>query len=241
MYNYIKDTLHFNVWHHYTSLLSGWDDNTADNYFDSVGHYASIVTTRKGLNDNNGLRTYFDRPTVSYIISGQRTDYECENITENSCLYWFNSYNNSMNNNITVFDTNDYSRYGAGERVKYCRTNNSVPESIACYINTGINANRNLSYGKTANPWCADDAWDWYVMPRIRIDSVYAAGTIHNEEVVCRIEITGWDDSFLKTIELKVKNFKITNDSTYNGIYLEEYYMRTGQENFNIYCISCSS
>ena len=224
MYNYIKDSLHFNVWHHYTSLLRGWDDDTIDNYLADITAYDDIVTQRKGQNDTKGLRTYFDRPIVSYIISGQRTDYECEVISDSSQLYWFNSYSNSVNNNITVFDTNDYSRYGAGERVKYCRTNNSVPESIEGYINTGIKANRNLSYGKTANPWCADDAWDWYVMPRIRIDSVYAAGTINNDSIICRIEITGWNGNVVKNIPLKVINFKKNDLDIYNGSYMDEYY-----------------
>ena len=221
MYNHISDSLRFNVWHQYTSLEYGWNGSDLDNYLAPINQYDTIVIVKVAVNNSYNLRTYFDRPTVSYIISGQRTDYECEIVPLNN-LYWFNSYYNSVINN-NVSDFTDNTAFGGGARVKQCLRNNADPDSIAGYINTGIKANRNLSYGVAANPWCSDDAWDWYIMPKIRIDSSYAAGTAHNGDTVCKVIITGWNGNIVKNIPLKVINFKRSISDVYNGSYKDEF------------------
>lgn len=228
LYNIIKDSLHFNVWHHYSGISSGWDDNVQDNYSAPENNPGSIVTARKELNDSKGLRTYFDRPIVSYIISGQRTDYQCEDLPSGN-LYWFNSYKNSLNNNVTVYDINDKSKFGSEDRVKQCKTNNSPPDLIAGFINSGIKANRNLSYAVAANQWCSDDAWDWYVMPRVRIDPDFASKSSNDTVTVCKVIITGWKGNVVKDVSLRVVNFKDDN-RYYDGKYIEQYNFGKGNE-----------
>ena len=82
----------------------------------------------------------------------------------------------------------------------------------------------------------ADYAWDWYVMPRIRIDSAYAnaPGGIHDTETVCKIKITGWRGNVIKDIGILVENFKPTLQSIYHGNYLDTFYYYYGQDNLNI-------
>jgi hypothetical protein len=79
-----------------------------------------------------------------------------------------------------------------------------------------------------------DNAWDWFVMPRIRIDSIYAAGTAHNEDTVCRIIITGWKGDIVKDIWLFIKNFKQSYQGIYNGNYLDTFHLYGSQDSLYI-------
>lgn len=111
-----------------------------------------------------------DRPIIQYISGGQRVDYDCETVTQDS-LFWYYSYYNSLNNEI-IKDITDTSRYGTGGRVKHCKKESSISGYVV--ICDSIKANREMSFNKT-NRWLQDKEYDWYILPRIRIDSAYAA------------------------------------------------------------------
>ncbi|HEY5124559.1 MAG TPA: hypothetical protein VIK14_12570, partial [Ignavibacteria bacterium] len=74
--------------------------------------------------------------------------------------------------------------------------------------------------------------WNWYVMPRIRIDSAYAANSAHDSETVCRIVITGWYRDTVKNINLRIENFK--NNGVYHGFYIDKFYYLQGQDSLFI-------
>ncbi len=74
------------------------------------------------------------------------------------------------------------------------------------------------------NGWLRDTTYEWYVLPRIRIDSAYAADVNHNSDTVCKILVTGWKGNVETEFGLSVKSFKQLSNSTYNGDYMESFY-----------------
>jgi hypothetical protein len=226
-YKYIIDSLHFNTWHNYSGIDYGWYNMKSDNYRDPITDSVSGIVSE---NKKNGMRTYMDRPIVEYIVAGQRVDYQCESVPLDN-PYWFYSYTTSLNNEY-IYDTTDNSQYGTGERVKYCHKDVNYPVTTPVFIDSGLKSNREMSLNGVR--WLSDNRWDWYVMPRIRIDSAYAAGTSHNEDTVCRIKITGWYGNVVKDIGILVKNFKEYNMSTYSGNYLDMFYFRSDQDSLKI-------
>jgi hypothetical protein len=229
-FKYLKDSLKFNVWHNYTGIDTGWYRRADDNYHDPITPLVrSIVQTNK----DSSMRTYMDRPIIEYIVAGQRVDYQCEQISS-SDLYWFYAFTGSLNGTIHVNDTIDNDpRYGSGETVKYCKVIPQNPVTSNMLIDSGVISDREMSFNIT-NHWMNDNAWDWYLMPRIRIDSSYAAGTEHNSDTVCRIQITGWNGQIVKDVPIRVRNFKEFVGGTYHGNYLDTFYFGLGQENLNI-------
>lgn len=237
--NYRFTQLGFNVWHKYTQLETGWTDY--DKY-DDTNDTRDIINTRLGINQSDGLRTYFDRPIVEYVIAGQRIDYECESINTQEDLFWFNKYGFvGTNEERLIYEVQDTSKYGKYEeipygsndstaRVIYCKRDNNNPESNAGYIDSNLYANRNLSYDLAANDWSDASYYDWYIMPRIRIDSSYAANPNNTNDTICRIEILGWNGNIVKAISLNVSNFKSEPIDIYKGDYLESFYYSTGQD-----------
>ena len=243
--NYRFTQLGFNVWHDYTQLNRGWNDDINDNYLDTINS-PGIITARLSINNTDNLRTYFDRPIVEYVIAGQRVDYECESINTRDSLFWFNKYNFvGTSDERLIYEVQDTSKYGKYEeipygssdtaRVIYCKRDNNNPESNAGYIDSSLYANRNLSYDLAANGWSNASAYDWYVMPRIRIDSIYAANSSNDTDTICRIEILGWDGQLIQNVPLRIKNFKTRNNySEYYGDYLEYYHFDIGQDTLGL-------
>jgi hypothetical protein len=234
--NPLYDTLRnlgFNTWHVYTHAIEGWPGVPNDRYDGNPGVYGPRVTGRIDANKQHNLRTFMDRPIIEYIIAGQRIDYQCESIGSSfsSNPYWFWAYNSSKNNfSDSIYDIYDYSSYGSGDTVKYCHKLVNNSGSNACWIDTGVRANRELSFVQT-NYDLRDDAWDWYIMPRIRIDSAYAADLSNLSDTVCRIKIFGWRGYLVKDVGILVENFKPTSQSVYHGNYLDTFYFQYGQGN----------
>ncbi|MBK6878968.1 MAG: hypothetical protein IPG99_21655 [Ignavibacteria bacterium] len=81
--------------------------------------------------------------------------------------------------------------------------------------------------------WLGDSHYDWYIMPRIRIDTAFANNPANQDVEVCRVVINNRDGDSLTQV-IKVKNFKETEDSTYLGEYIEEYYSRPGNPISNL-------
>ena len=233
MYDTLRNLLHFNTWHQFVSPYQGWNHITADNYLAPISNYVGLVTSLMAGNSNHNLRTIMSRPVITYVISGQRIDYQCESIPQGD-PYWFWAYYNSVNNfSLSVYDTTDKSRYGSGEIVKCCRADTNHSGLNARWIVDSLRSNRELSFIQT-DSCMRDNAWDWFVMPRIRIDSIYAAGTAHNEDTVCRIIITGWKGDIVKDIWLFIKNFKQSYQGIYNGNYLDTFHLYGSQDSLYI-------
>jgi len=231
MYNTITDSLHFNTWHQYTKPEMGWNYDTTDNYLADTTQYKGLVTSQIAGNKTHGMRTIMSRPVIMYVGAGQRIDYQCENVGQGEA-YWFWAYKYSLDNNDNINDFQDNSQYGKGEMVKQCIS--SLPENYSeTLIDSGLRSNRELSFTQT-NWYLSDTAWDWYIMPRIRIDSAYAAGTAHNEDTVCQIMLTGWRGDTVKNILIKIINFKNNPSAPYNGIYLDSFFFSSGQTDLTI-------
>lgn len=232
-YEKIKD-LGFNTWHFYTSLLQGWNYDKSDNAYSSPLLYKSLVDDRFQINSNAGLRTYFDRPIVEYVIAGQRVDYQCENVPDTSfySFYRFNYIAAGRINNIK--EINDTSPFGKYEDESFARVVQCTKSDIPYYIDSNLYANRNLSYNVAANPWCNADAYDWFIMPRIRIDNSFAMMQENKETEVCRIMLYGWNGELVRETSVKVKNFINPETGLYDGSFLEDYFFLDGETNLNI-------
>ncbi|MCX6164563.1 MAG: hypothetical protein NTU73_06825, partial [Ignavibacteriae bacterium] len=85
------------------------------------------------------------------------------------------------------------------------------------WVVKGLRANREQIYRNTYNE--AKDTTSWYVLPRIRINPADTA-IVKN---VCRIEVTNFNDSIIKIIDLTTDNFKLQGFS-YNGQYIDSFY-----------------
>ena len=168
-----------------------------------------------------------DRPKISYLAWGQRSDYQCEEAIEDND-YWFYTY--GTHSNISMSDYTDISSYGTGEKVRYCQSNPSNPASNAGWVVKDLKANRE-QINRGWNYEQRDSAHNWHVMPRIRIDSSFAANPANFNKPICKIIILDFDEDTIKIVTLKSSNFKPSIDSIYHGNYLEEYYTQTGDTN----------
>ncbi len=232
-YDKIKD-LGFNTWHFYTSLLQGWNYDKTDNAYSYPSQFKAVVDDRFQINSNAGLRTYFDRPIVEYVIAGQRVDYQCESVPDTS-FYSFNRFDYIAAGRINnIKEINDTSPFGKYEDNSFARVVHCMKSDIPYYIDSNLYANRNLSYNVAANPWSNADAYDWYIMPRIRIDNSFAMQQDNKETEVCRIMLYGWNGELVRETSVKVKNFINPETGLYDGSYLEDYFFLDGETNLNI-------
>ena len=229
MYNFLSDSLRFNMWHLYAGPVAdyGW---TYDNGYripsDVLGGdtniYSPFIKNRISQNSQHKLMTLMQRPVTTYFAYGQRSDYQMEESTKVDPYYFFYTYNYSRVDSPSVFDTQDYSYNGGGAYVKKCVYNRNAPGSNAGLIVRGLKGNKEQANTFWPNQQLGDTFYDWYIMPRIRIDSAFANDTANQNTQVCKIVITNWDgDSVIQV--LKVKNFK-HQDSLYNGNYIDEYF-----------------
>lgn len=234
---FLKDSLHFNTWHQYVDIDRGWNRETYDNYLAPTSQYSSLVNGILQSNKQASFRTLLDRPTMQYIIGGQRCDYQCEQV-QSSDPYWFYAYNHSyVNDTYGISDVIDTGRYGMYEngtraKVKYCQKNSGNQNKVLM-IDSGLIAYRELAFNG-GNYWTNDNYWKWYLMPRIRVDSSYAAGLAHNNDTICKISLVGWDKKIYKDVYLTVLNFKASSISEYSGNYLDTFYYYNNQENLEI-------
>jgi len=226
-----NDSLSLNLWHKYTGPLSGWiySDiagyvDTSDKYYNPPSYYEDRVTGQIESNYAGGKRTIMDRPKLAYLSAGQRSDYQAEKINRYENNYWFYSYDTSVIINGVIEDVTDNSPYGSGERVKYCKADTSNPGGNACYILKGLRSNREQAYIND-DDYYSDGIYSWYIMPRMRIDSIYASQLINKSKKICDVIIKNWKDSIIKKIEIKVRNFETPN-SSYDGKYTENFYFR---------------
>ncbi len=232
------DSLGINLWHRYPSgTNNGWItshngwipfDFTDAEYEDYHEGVEDII----GTNRDSGMYTLMNRGKILRLCFGQRSDYQCEEVSMVNPDYWFYTYKNrdnpSSDSNKTGRDTVDNSIFGNGVKVVKCSTSVHQPG----YIVKGLKANREQincisSWGGKA----VDENYIWYVKPRIRIDTSVVQQ--FDTTKVCKVDILNFDGNLVKSIILKARNFQNFNNP-YHGNYLEEFFYQQGDNELTI-------
>ena len=166
-----------------------------------------------------------DRPILSYLCYGQSSNYECEDSSKVDSLYKFYSYRNSRVNGTTITDVIDTGKY-----VKRCIYDRQNPGSNADTIVSGLITNREQANNFFGGGYMVGDStYDWYIMPRIRIDSAFANNPLNQRVKVCKIITSNWEGDTLSQI-IEVQNFKANDLSSYSGVYLSSFFSRDSNE-----------
>ncbi|MBS1494038.1 MAG: T9SS type A sorting domain-containing protein [Bacteroidetes bacterium] len=229
-YTYLYDSLKFNFWHKYTNPPSYSNSGEVtwkyfgvplDEYASDPSNYATQLGNKIARNTCESLYTFMDRAKIQYACFGQRSDYQCERISSDAD-YWFYAYDNSLPDSGAFKDTVDNFFNGNGAIVKRCTHTFAGKDST--YIVSGLRANREQTNNFWPYPHIGDQLYDWYIMPRIRIDTAFANDTSNFNIPVCKIAIIRMNGTDTIYQVLKVKNFKNDKDSLYNGNYLETYF-----------------
>ena len=192
---------------------------------------ADIQNKISGIYMHNQSRLILMRPKIEWLCYGQRSDYQCEDGHRDTAL-WFYSFQRAGHNGGV--DSQDF-RYGNGNWVRYFRSQNSNHsgawvDGIGTVISK-LKANTEqcrTSGGETGNIWQSDLQFDWYIKPRIRIDSVFAANFPNSS--VCKIKVIKENGSdILKEVTIKASDFW-DNSNTYDGSYKEEFNFASGTD-----------
>ena len=211
-YIYFPD-LGANAWHKYTGPDWGWPGISNDNYSTPTADYRDAVLQRIDNNRNHGFRSIMDRPKIEYLSFGQKSEYQCEDVSRVDPDLWFYTYKT----HTAGQDFLDTSQFGNNQWVKYCQVNPDSPGVNQGYVVKDLKANREQA-NRNWPAWIADSAYKWYVMPKIRIPIGISGST-----PVCKIEVLDWDGDLIKVEELTAEKFR-SNQILYNGRYMEEFY-----------------
>ncbi len=235
-FDYIAGTLGFNLWHKYCGdtgisgkrYPTGWVRNGApgDNLFAGYNDYVNDVRGVLDEVSGHNMKALLHRPKIEYLCYGQRSDYQCEEVSPNN-NYWFYSFNE---HNTGIPDTD------SGQGVIHCRASGNGPNhDDSGFVVKRLKANTeqcNGSQGNDAYRW--DYQCDWLIKPRIRIDSNFAHNNLQTS--VCSIKVIAQDgQTVLKNTIIKGINF-IDDQGNYNGRYLEEFYnFQTADDSLKIH------
>jgi len=203
-----------NAWHIYCGPGGGWPGVSNDDIYHLPTEYGPSLLTKIALNRTHGFRSIMERPRTVHLAYSQRSEYQCESIVVGAD-YWFYAYDTNQTGN----DTNDYEFNGNGARVRYCQTNPGNPGSNAGYVVKDLRSNREQS-NKLWTLMHNDDTYEWYVMPRIRIDT--SVLSINLNAKVCAIIMLDWNGDTIRSVDILASNFRDQN-LHYNGNYIEEY------------------
>ncbi len=215
--------LNANAWHIYCGPGGGWPGVSNDNVYTAPGVYGSDLLDKIDENRSHGFRSIMERPRTVHLGYAQRSEYQCETLRVGIDDYWFYAYNTHQ----AGIDINDYDFNGNGARVRYCQANPTNPGINAGYVVKDLRANREQA-NKLWTEMQRDDIFDWYVMPRIRIDTSVVRLTPNTK--VCAVEILDWNGDKIDSVDILAKHFKEIS-STYSGNYLEElYFLQTQGE-----------
>jgi len=206
--------LNTNAWHIYCGPGSGWPGVTSDDIYHLPSVYGPSLINKIEENRTYGFRSIMERPRTVHLGYSQRSDYQCETLAVGDD-YWFYAYNTHQAGN----DINDFDFNGNGARVRYCQTNPSNIGNNSGYVVKGLRANREQS-NKLWTPMHNDDTYDWFVMPRIRIDT--SVLNINLDTKVCAVVMLDWNGNTIDSVDILAKNFRDPS-LHYNGDYIEEY------------------
>ncbi len=209
-----------NAWHKYTGPDWGWPGISNDNYLIPTADYRNAVIQRIDNNMNYGFRSIMDRPKIEYLAFGQKSEYQCEDVSRVDPDLWFYTYKT----HTTGQDFQDTSQFGNNQWVKYCQVNPDTPGVNQGYVVKDLKANREQA-NRYWSSWIADSAYNWYVMPKIRI-TTNVPDTTH----ICKIEVLDWNGNIVSSSrDITAKHFKDRNQN-YNGRYMEEFYFNQNQD-----------
>lgn len=231
-FKYTDSALGFTLWHNYpsTAEINGkhypdgwthWAPN--DHLFSPIEDYQDDVTRVLQTIGSHNMKAWMQRPKIEWLVYGQRSDYRCVDTAYVDHDLWFYTFQSPSH---VGTDIPDGLPYGNGNYVRYCSSNKSLhPGKVD---NAGVVVSRlrtnaeqcHRSHDFDAYRW--DSEHDWYIKPRIRIDSMLA----HNypEMQVCEITVIAQDGtSILKDVIIKAGNF-LDDNFNYDGRYIEDYY-----------------
>jgi hypothetical protein len=231
-FKYTDSALGFTLWHNYPNTTEingkhypdGWTYwAPGDHLFSLIGDYQEDVTRVLNTIGSHNMKAWMQRPKIEWLVYGQRSDYGCVDTAYADHDLWFYTFQSPGH---VGMDIPESLPYGNGNYVRYCSINKSshrgkVDNSGLVVSRLRTNAEQcHRSHDFDAYRW--DSEHDWYIKPRIRIDSMVA----HNnpDMQVCEIIIIAQDGySILKDVIIKAGNF-LDNNLNYDGRYIEEYY-----------------
>ena len=209
--------INLNSWHLYCPWMTsdnrwipgGWIEAGAssDTLFADSTVYINQVNSIIMRNRDSNMVTYLTRPKITYLMSAQRSDYQCEyiesNVEDREWWYAFDAHGN-YNTNCT----------DSGKTVLYC---NKEEHSAGYAVKDLRTKNEQVSVLPNPSAWDIDSNYAWYIKPRIRIRPEDA----YDNKLVCRVEVFNFDGDTVIYQDIKGYNFI---DYVYNGQYSEKYY-----------------
>ncbi|MDD5363367.1 MAG: T9SS type A sorting domain-containing protein [Ignavibacteria bacterium] len=224
-FNIKCDELKFNVWHNYVAIFdmitingktrpvpNGWytfsgNSCKKDRLQANVSDYADAINSVISDIKNKGYWSFMERPKIEYLIRGQQSVYQCENVSNitSEKFYCFDG----TETGIDIQDTED----GVNFMVKKCEPGVNPANSYVVY---NVHSKYEQTACKGANELYKDNQYYWFVKPRIRIPQGLPDGID-----VCQIEVHSFDGAPVLTKIIKSENFK--QNDIYNGKYKEEF------------------
>jgi len=235
----ILNSLNMNLWMHYNIQYAntqpgkegGWIDfyPQVDLLHNDFTVYRDVISNVLINNGQHNYRTAGERPKISYLVTGQRSDYQCEqsHIDPYYDFYAFENHNS--------YD-NDYQETGhgaAGHWVRHCGDPaNSVPPHE---VVSGLLANREQADVINVCNSYQNDCWNTFIVkPKIRIPQSFVIPANY-ETPVCRIKVYSWDGiTVIKDVTILAKYFLDPQTFQYDGSYLETYFNGSAPVNMKI-------
>ncbi len=215
------DELGFNVWHTYTGVNPGWIWNGApnDSLLTDISVYGQQVQDALETIESHGLKSMVMRPKIVFLTYGERSDYQCEDVSHVNSDLWFYTFQSPDH---VGMDRIDSSQHGDRQWVRYCQPINQT-DGGAGWVVSRLRAN-NEQCNSFAGVDSLSPIKNWAIKPRIRIDSTVADNPANWNTNVCKITVIGASgtDTLLKS-NIKVINF-LNAGNNYNGNYLEEFF-----------------
>lgn len=211
--------LNCNLWHKYMergtqfnkSVPVGWVKIGAehDSLYTEYGNYASDVRGILERNNGENYKSYSMRPKLDMLAYSQRSDYQCEHIP-------------AFTDNVDWWYAFDYSDYGtSNDNDSGVVVRHLIPNTHSSgYIVKQLRANREQVDNREL--LFNDANYNWYIKPRMRIDSAFANNPVNWNKKVCKIDVINYDgDTIIKT-DLTVFQFLNNVNNFYNGSYKED-------------------
>ncbi len=227
----LDTALGFNIWHYYNQYDEiggkhyphGW--TTHDSLFSTT--YIQDVQGKLSVISSHNMKALMERPKIAYLCYGQRSDYQCEQVSTGDDLWFY-----SFQEHVTGDSTTD-----SGQGVIHCRAPGSGPNhDDPGFVVRRLKANTEQSHRDNSNwAWRNDSECNWLIKPRIRIDSTIADNPANWDTMVCKIVVIGQSGTdTLKIVDIKVRNF-LDGNLDYDGRYLEQYRIFPGDDTLIIH------
>ena len=242
-FQYISDSLGLNLWHWYCGDSTGSNNRhypdgwtfcaPNDHLFNPVGDYQSGILSELSDIGSHNMQAFIHRPKIDYLCYGQRSDYRCvDTLNLEDKDLWFYSFQSPGH---IGSDIEDGAPYGDGRYVRFCNATGPNPDDPGFVVSRLRTNNEQCHINTWTDQWRYDNECDWYIKPRIRIDSTIADNPANWNTNVCRVIVIGQSGTdTLKMVTLKVRNFLDNNDN-YDGKYLEEYRIFPGDDTMIIH------